>query len=220
MLVSHRKKFIYLKTIKTASTSVECYFERYCLQKNTYVFSHARNESISKFGIIGYRGRLSVGYDFYNHMPAKDLKAKLIDETWNDYFKFCTVRNPYTRLVSLFHMELKLLGIINFNQKNLRQLFSNWLTMRYEWDFSSTRFFMLDNEVCLDSFIRFEYLKEDTKRICNKLSIPYDEARLPYLKEGSYTKDYLAYYDQHTIALVKKFCAIELDLFKYSFPKK
>lgn len=34
MLVSHRKKFIFAKTKKTASTSVESVFETYCIHEN------------------------------------------------------------------------------------------------------------------------------------------------------------------------------------------
>lgn len=31
MLISHRKRFIFTKTAKTAGTSVESYFEQYCM---------------------------------------------------------------------------------------------------------------------------------------------------------------------------------------------
>jgi hypothetical protein len=56
MLIGHRKKFIYTKTAKTAGTSIESYFENFCMPENTWKFSNPREEYVSKEGIIGYRG--------------------------------------------------------------------------------------------------------------------------------------------------------------------
>jgi hypothetical protein len=36
MLVSHQRKFIYTKTVKTAGSSVESYFEPYCISPEEY----------------------------------------------------------------------------------------------------------------------------------------------------------------------------------------
>ncbi len=43
MLVSHRHQFIYTKTHKTASTSVEAYFERFCFPPgDAFILQHHR----------------------------------------------------------------------------------------------------------------------------------------------------------------------------------
>jgi len=44
MLVSHLKKFIFIKSMKTASTSVEVYFERYCVADQNWVPQHHRDQ--------------------------------------------------------------------------------------------------------------------------------------------------------------------------------
>ena len=54
MLISHRKQFIYTKTAKTAGTSVESYFEKYCMPEGKWQFSHGHRR------LLGYpkaRGR-------------------------------------------------------------------------------------------------------------------------------------------------------------------
>ena len=56
MLCSHTHKFIYLKTIKTAGTSVEGFFERFCCSAEIMKKSHLRDEYVGANGIIGYRG--------------------------------------------------------------------------------------------------------------------------------------------------------------------
>ena len=55
MLISHRKRFIYTKTVKTAGTSVESYFEPYCMREGEWSFSHSRAEYVSEAGIVGIR---------------------------------------------------------------------------------------------------------------------------------------------------------------------
>jgi len=45
MLVSHRKKFIYTKTAKTAGTSVESYFEPFCLPEGDWKLEHTRDDA-------------------------------------------------------------------------------------------------------------------------------------------------------------------------------
>jgi hypothetical protein len=48
MLISHRKRFIFFKTSKTAGTSVESFFEKFCYAEGEWKFSHAREETISE----------------------------------------------------------------------------------------------------------------------------------------------------------------------------
>ena len=74
MLVSHHHKFIYTKTVKTAGTSVESFFERFCMPQNEWEFSHGRDEYVSDYGIVGYRGSSRPpDAEYWNHMSAKEI---------------------------------------------------------------------------------------------------------------------------------------------------
>jgi len=106
MLVSHRYKFIYTKTVKTAGTSVESYFEPYCMKEGEWSFAHSRDEYTSETGIIGYRGnQIPDDCVYYNHMPAQKIKNLLGEDIWNSYFKFCVVRNPFSKAASYYYFE-------------------------------------------------------------------------------------------------------------------
>src|SRR5262245_55855185 len=75
MLISHARRFIYLKTLKTAGTSIEVYFERECVE--TYLGPrHETPEIITPQGIVGFRGTgaLPPGTVWYNHMPASRVR--------------------------------------------------------------------------------------------------------------------------------------------------
>jgi hypothetical protein len=57
MLISHPHRFIYTKTMKTAGTSVEIYFEAACLPpSNGIAREHTTDEIVTEAGIVGRRG--------------------------------------------------------------------------------------------------------------------------------------------------------------------
>ncbi len=109
MLISHRKHFIFTKTGKTAGTSVESYFEQYCMPDGEWQESHhGRDQYVSEAGIIGFRGghiaQRKANPIWYNHMPARAIRNKIGQDIWERYFKFTVVRNPFDKLISGFFM--------------------------------------------------------------------------------------------------------------------
>jgi len=103
MLVSHQHKFIYTKTVKTAGSSVESYFEPYCISAEEYSQRRPGELHESAQGIIGYGPDRPADAKWYNHMPALAIKRQLGDEIWNNYFKFCVIRNPFDKAVSAYY---------------------------------------------------------------------------------------------------------------------
>jgi hypothetical protein len=68
ILCSHLKKFIYLKTRKTASTSFEIFFEPYCLA-NQFQKNYSAFQTISSAGIVSSRKEAKAPADIYfNHL--------------------------------------------------------------------------------------------------------------------------------------------------------
>jgi len=107
MLISHRKQFIFFKTEKTAGTSVEVYFEKYCFPQGNYEYEEPRDEYINEeTGIIGPRG--GDGRKFNSHMPASEVKKIVPMSIWNSYYKFTIIRNPFDKIVSYFYHLLKI----------------------------------------------------------------------------------------------------------------
>jgi hypothetical protein len=82
MLCSHLKRFIYLKTMKTAGTSVEVFFERFCCPRDGYIETHERDELVCAEGVVGARGANVAGATFYNHMSAARVRELLGEEVW------------------------------------------------------------------------------------------------------------------------------------------
>jgi hypothetical protein len=234
MLVSHTKQFIFTKTAKTAGTSVELYFEPWCMPEGQWEPLHERDEYESETGIIGYRGFDSSGKRWFNHMSAAKIRALLGEELWNSYFKFCVVRNPYDKLVSAYHhnerrrsepwsranyrYKLRMALRPKFGSNDIER-FRSWISHGGGM-FDSDKY-LIDGKVCVDYFIRFESLLDGIRHVCDELGLPYEPERLPQLKAGMRPgKHGIAdYYDAKTIETVKKRFAFEIETFGYELPE-
>ena len=205
VLVSHKYKFIYIKNMKVAGTSVECFFDKYCIDPEkdySYNGSAARCEHIDEFGIIGSRGN-NLNNRWKNHINATKIKSFLGEKTFNEYLKFCVIRNPYDKMVSLYFFKKSKLSFKEF----VKQTQCNNLNKHS----------INEKSVC-NYFIRFEHLEEDIKTLCKKLKIDsYDLSLLPKHK-STYRKShkhFSEYYDDETKNIVYNKHKKEFELFGY-----
>ena len=227
MLVSHRHRFIYAKTVKTASTSVESYFERFCMRDNEWHLTHGRTEYVSETGIIGYRGENQpAGTKWFNHMPADAIRNQIGEKTWNEYFKFCVIRNPFEKCISAFDYlgkehqasRFSISNMIHRSRMTSEQLrFYDFLRRKPPLD---RHIYTIKGQSCMDDVIRFESLESGIERICRRLSLPFDPSQIPNLKASSRRKKSTpaALFTQPARRLVEKLFAYELEQFDYRFP--
>ena len=126
MIVSHKNKFIFIKTNKTAGTSIEIALSKFCGDDD--VITPISRDDESTRTALGYRGpqnHLAPISDYgirdhwrrwvlrkpklryYNHISAREVKQYLGDEVWKTYFKFCFERHPFDRVISLYYWRHK-----------------------------------------------------------------------------------------------------------------
>lgn len=126
MIVSHKHKFIFLKTAKTAGTSCEMVLSSICgpkdiitkigkdeeLQRKTdKKFRTAQNYYIpltqySKRDYLECAKKRNF-LKFKNHDAASKVKNKLPNNVWNSYYKFCFERHPVDKTISYYRWCLK-----------------------------------------------------------------------------------------------------------------
>jgi hypothetical protein len=223
VLVSHRHRFVHAKTRKTASTSVESYFEPLCMADGEWTPRHYREEYVSAAGIVGYRGPPRTrAARWWNHMPAALIRERLGAETWNAYFKFCVIRNPFEKAVSAYYYATCLGSSAQRRPGTWSdddpERFAAWLARAPSLD--DREIFCIDGRFALDDVIRYETLQADLERICRHLRVVWEPAALPAFKAGIRPPQATAerLYTPRSRALVARACRFELEQFGYDFP--
>ncbi len=226
MLVSHTHKFIYLKAAKTAGTSVEIYFERFC-RPDPENISPICEELISDVGIVGTRTgdeAKKQAATYFNHMPARALRNALGPDIWDSYLKFCTIRNPYDQVVSLFWMCIyyeKRKIIFNKNDNTLCNYFKNWvfndkLPNRYTRSKNDSReVYCIDSELVVDYLIFYENLESGVEKICANIGEKFDILEKYKTKFRSNKLHFSKYYDRECAEKVQADYDFEFDRFGY-----
>lgn len=207
VLISHLYKFIYIKNVKVAGTSIEAYFEKYCVDPSVeHIVQHEIDTTISKYGIIGNRENGKKN-KYYNHMSAEEIKKYIGNDIFNSYLKFCVIRNPYDKMVSLYNMKI--------NRKEYNGSFNDFVKSHNCINYNR---YYINGKSCIDYYIRFEYLHEDLEKICKKLNIKYDINKLPKFK-NNYRKDndYKKYYNEELKQIVYNKHKKEFELFGYEY---
>ncbi|WOT06968.1 sulfotransferase family 2 domain-containing protein [Shewanella youngdeokensis] len=135
--------------------------------------------------MVGYRGSNKGNSKFYNHMSASDIKHNLSLEMWNEYFKFTVVRNPFDKMVSAFYHFEKSGNKDKYLNDGCDDIsrFRNWVRPGDKVIDCSA--YLIDGDIALDYFIRYENLKGDIEQVCKKLGLKYDIKDLPKLKAES-----------------------------------
>jgi hypothetical protein len=217
MLVSHKHKFIYIKSIKTAGTSTEIFLEPYCV--SNVLESHGREMIQTDEGIIGTRmnQHLAEISEFYNHMPPYKIKNSIGEETFNSYTKIINIRNPFDMMVSHYYFkptfELYSNGEMSFEDYLLKTNVVEDLSKKYR------DLMYIGDEFIVDEIVRFENLEEDIFKLLDNLNLPSPKRELGEYKKNKRRpdKDWKKMYSTETKELVEKHFKFYMDLFDYSF---
>ena len=211
MLVSHRERFIYLKTVKTAGTSVEIFLEPHC-RDDTRTPTHACAEHVSPAGIVGARGPDVDHHRYYNHMPAERVRAAIGEAIWAGYTKIACIRDPFDKVVSAFWMAHK---DDPPAPPSVRDRFLNYV--RKGAPPVDRAVYTIDDTPCCDVFFRYETLSADLASFCRSRGLAFEPERL-----GRYKAQHrpahlplVSYYDKETLDIVRRMYAPDFDWFGY-----
>lgn len=163
MIVSHKHRFIFIKTRKTAGTSLEVALSGLCGPED--IVTEVRPP------VPGHIPRNHSG--FSGHNKSSDIKSQLPDEQWDKYFKFCFERNSYDKSISAYKWRRTQSGFKDsftvFCIKSAWNLFSkkNRLPCRLRFDEKIYELpvdkyhYTIDGSFSVDFVGRFENIQED-----------------------------------------------------------
>jgi len=229
MILSHKYKFIFIKTAKTAGTSIEVFLSKHCGPKdivtpiaplveghqprNYQGFINPIPEILQRPGKIfsALRHAVSSRDKFYNHMPASEVKNQVPADIWNGYFKFCVERNPWDKVLSHYHMHAaREGGSLSLDEYLARGRFPiNYF--RYT-DSSGKR-------IIVDRVLRYENLLAELTDVLSQRNIPFD-GTLSVAAKSEYRTDrrpYQQVFTDEQRKIVEKAFAKEIELHSYRF---
>jgi hypothetical protein len=231
MILSHEHKFIYIKTYKTGSTSIEAALSGVCGPKDVITQASEELRGVRQKPAQNYRldhpevpsrplwRRLlrrperhyhpTIGY--YEHMPASRVRRYVGEEIWRSYFKFTFERNPWDRQVSWYHYKVKSKGertrpsFDAFNSDRRRAWVENW------------DLYTIDSNIVMDFVGRYETLSDDFDVVLGRLGLS-GEVTLPKVNVSARREDsYRAYYNDASRERIASWYAPEIGEFGYRF---
>lgn len=223
VIISHKHRFVYVKTRKTASTSLEIALSKYCGPDDVITPITPNNQA--ERTRLGYPGpqnhqlRTPSGRELtvLHHMPV-GVAREILGERHRDYFFFTVERNPFDRIISQYYWEVRPEPwpkgaepfIPNSIEDLLRhgggELLSNW------------PLYADGDDLAVDLVGRYENLESDLVAISERIGLP-ETIELPRLRAKSgFRRDDRHYRDvlsEAERALVETICRRELDAFGY-----
>ncbi len=153
MIISHEHKFIFVKTRKTAGSSIEHFLSKYLGPRDICTGSD-----------IDGTPRLNAPHR-KGHIHWRWI-AKNYPTEWRTYYKFAVERNPWDKMISYYYWHTD--GTVNFEDFCLDN------TKQYDcW------FRYADNGVRVDSLMRYEDIHNEILRS----PLPYNNEMLSTFKK-------------------------------------
>ena len=177
MIISHKHKFIFIKTRKTAGTTIEYNLSKYLgsediiapsEQVNYLAQNYIHPTRLSSFFEVLKFKKLSKNFyfEFTDHMHAVHIKKKIDKKIYQTYFKFCVEREPVDKSISYYFMQK---NSPNSNSKRKKMSWNEFVNKkRFPVD---TNFYTHDNKLIVDKIIRYENLESELSLILNDLGI-------------------------------------------------
>ena len=197
MLVCHRHRFIFVKTAKTAGSSVELFLRQFCDADDIITGLNERDETIAASLGIGpprNHGRRPMWpwelrrrdmhraprrrswprhRPYYHHQSAGEIRTRLGDDMWNEYRTITIVRDPWDTTVSRYYWQ----------QRDGRRRKPVPLDAIVQQAGKNWEIYSVDDEVAVDTVLRFESLADDLSVLLADLDL-IPRYPLPRAKTG------------------------------------
>ena len=176
MIASRAHRFVFIKTRKTAGTSIEIALSRHCGPADLVTRISADDEELrAAAGGVGPQND-DTDPSSYAHMGARRVIEVIGRETWDDYFTFAVERNPFDVVASSFRYSAR--------KPTFTKTFAEFVRTPRRLDrlALNERLYRLGGKVIVDAVYRYEELPDAVADISSRLGLDLD---LPHAKQGT-----------------------------------
>ena len=145
------------------------------------------------------------------HLSAYSIKKKIGEKQWDKSFKFAVIRNPFDRVISMFHARCYRKFRKGIEFETLEQFLSFIPRIPTEEGIQCSDFINAD----VDFIIRHENRNNDLEKLGKEFGIKIDKNI--NIRQTNRHKDYRIYHNKNTIELVKLKFKDDIEKFGYEY---
>jgi hypothetical protein len=207
---------VFIHIPKTGGSSI-----RSSLSKNYDLLYNATKQNLIKLGYSNLENFENYNFsvhDFKDHLPYQLIKKNSLEK---NKFSFTFIRNPFSRMVSLYYECINNpLIVLDVNKDNSFEYFVNLVTEKSYWfTIPMIDYIGIDNTDKIDFIGRFENFENDILRLKKKIKISIKHHNFNnHIKNKLKFSDYTKFYKSNKlIDMVEKYYDKDLNKFKYDF---
>jgi hypothetical protein len=177
MIISLKYNYIYIRTRKTGSSTIESVLYDTLGPEDIYV-----REDISVIAPVAKPGVALQNDFFVTHIAAADIRPLIRDDIWNGFFKFTSERHPYEKAVSYAYfrnsktVRRRRRDPAQRGRRDGKDFAAHLDRVVNRGNYASAPYYMIDGRPVVDDFIRLETLDADLRRIGTRLGIAIPDA--------------------------------------------
>ena len=226
MILSHTRKFIFIKTRKVSGTSKEISLSQFCGEGDIITPISYEDEIVR----LDLGGVLPQNYGdpkeqqfrdlirarrtdnpktrhkgkFYNHIPAVEVREYVGQEVWDEYFTFSMERHPYDKVVSHVYFHARRKENWDF-EKELKRILKKGYYVSYP-------VYSEGETPIVDFIVNYENLQEDLAKLSEKLGFDvakhYPQTKHTYRPDRRPGRELLS---QEAKDIIYEHCKVEFD---------
>lgn len=236
MIYLKRFGLIFVKTVKTAGTSVEIGLSALARGEDILTpmddeAEKLRRDSASIHGgasgpqndLYDWREIMALGpgpivfalmqrrrhVKFHRHMSAKEARSALTEEAWSHSLSFAVERNPFDRMTSLYFWETRL--------QEQPADFAEWFRKSGHRVASQRNMYMDGDDRVVRDVVRYDHLDQEFLRILREVGAPVVElgyAKTGIRPRGRHWRDVIGEPEREVIAYL---CRDEIEEFGFQW---
>ena len=220
--INHDLKTVFIHVHKTGGTYLSYMLHKYYGFKNYYLrrpdhekFCALKNQANKSKKYINYENRIHGVYVYYKTSAELNRKMGMNQQKWENYYKFCFIRNPYDKIVSAwFHINR-----FNIPFKNFLNLGNTCNDVEYMHMFMPQVRNIINEKghINMNYIGHFENLENDFRAILGQIGIKNIIHETDKKMNVRNHLHYTEYYDQETLDKVN--FILREDFANLDYPK-